>query len=58
VADHVRRYGWGVRQRNADADRGEPEFGYRFLLDETREAGGPIAERTAWRICSQLGWRW
>jgi transposase InsO family protein len=39
-----------------DAHRDDPEFGYRFLVDEAREAGEPMAERTAWRICSQLGW--
>jgi putative transposase len=39
-----------------DAHRDDPEFGYRFLLDEAREAGESMAERTAWRICSELGW--
>ena len=39
-----------------DAHRDDPEFGYRFLVDEAREAGEPMAERTAWRICSDLGW--
>ena len=39
-----------------DAHRDDPEFGYRFLLDEARDAGQPMAERTAWRICSDLGW--
>ena len=38
------------------AHRDDPEFGYRFLVDEAREAGEPMAERTAWRICSELGW--
>ena len=41
-----------------DAHRDDPEFGYRFLVDEAREAGEPMAERTAWRICSELGWWW
>jgi hypothetical protein len=36
-----------------DAHRDDPEFGYRFLAEEAREAGAPMAERTAWRICSQ-----
>src|SRR5690349_4516626 len=40
-----------------DAHRDDPEFGYRFLVDEARDAGEPMADRTAWRICSQLG-RW
>lgn len=39
-----------------DAHRDDPEFGYRFLVDEAREAGEAMAERTAWRICSELGW--
>ncbi|MEP7736202.1 hypothetical protein ABKW28_00985 [Nocardioides sp. 31GB23] len=39
-----------------DAHRDDPEFGYRFLVDEARVAGEPMAERTAWRICSQRGW--
>ncbi|GAA3515363.1 hypothetical protein GCM10022262_42820 [Georgenia daeguensis] len=39
-----------------DAHRDDPEFGYRFLVDEAREAGEPMAERTAWRICSRQGW--
>ena len=39
-----------------DAHRDDPEFGYRFLLDEARDAGEEMAERTAWRICSELGW--
>ena len=39
-----------------DAHRDDPEFGYRFLVDEALEAGKPMAERTAWKICSDLGW--
>ena len=39
-----------------DAHRDDPEFGYRFLVDEAKEAGESMAERTAWRICSELGW--
>ncbi|MCW2984206.1 MAG: Integrase catalytic region [Conexibacter sp.] len=39
-----------------DAHRDDPEFGYRFLADEAREAGEAMADRTAWRICSQHGW--
>ncbi len=38
-----------------DAHHEDPEFGYRYLLDEARDAGEPMAERTAWRICSQQG---
>jgi transposase InsO family protein len=36
-----------------DAHRDDPEFGYRYLVEEARDAGEPMAERTAWRICSQ-----
>ncbi len=39
-----------------DAHRDDPEFGYRFLVDEADDAGEPMAARTAWRICSQNGW--
>ncbi len=39
-----------------DAHREDPEFGYRFLLDEAEEVGESMAERTAWKYCSQLGW--
>ncbi len=39
-----------------DAHRDDPEFGYRFLADEARDAGQPMTERTAWRICSDNCW--
>ncbi len=39
-----------------DAHTDDPEFGYRFLGDEARDAGVPMADRTAWRICSEMGW--
>lgn len=39
-----------------DAHRDDPEFGYRFLVDEAREAGEQMADRTAWKLCSDLGW--
>ncbi len=39
-----------------DAHRDDPEFGYRFLVEEARDAGEPMADRTAWRICSDNGW--
>jgi transposase InsO family protein len=42
--------------RDLDAHRDDPEFGYRFLLDQARDAGAAMAERTAWRICSDNGW--
>ena len=39
-----------------DAHRDDPEFGYRFLVAEAGDAGQQMAERTAWRICSNNGW--
>ena len=39
-----------------DAHRDDPEFGYRFLADEARDAGVVMSERTAWKICSQNRW--
>lgn len=39
-----------------DAHRDDPEFGYRFLFYEARDVGQVMAERTAWRICSDNGW--
>ncbi|MGH3582395.1 MAG: IS3 family transposase [Mycobacterium sp.] len=39
-----------------DAHRDDPEFGYRFLVDEARQVGEAMADRTAWRICSTNGW--
>jgi hypothetical protein len=39
-----------------DAHRDDPEFGYRFLVDEARDAGQVMVDRTAWRICSVNGW--
>lgn len=39
-----------------DAHADDPEFGYRFLADEAAAAGEVMAERTAWRICSNNGW--
>jgi putative transposase len=40
-----------------DAHRDDPEFGYRLLVDEATGAGEPMAARTGWRICSDMGWR-
>jgi len=39
-----------------DAHRDDPEFGYRFLVEEARDAGQSMAERTAWKICRDNGW--
>lgn len=39
-----------------DAHRDDPEFGYRYLVEEARDAGVPMAERTAWRICTENKW--
>jgi hypothetical protein len=34
-----------------DAHRDDPEFDYRFLADEAREAGHQVCDRMMWRIC-------
>jgi transposase InsO family protein len=39
-----------------DAHLDDPEFGYRFLVDQARDAGQVMAVRTAWAICSANGW--
>jgi hypothetical protein len=39
-----------------DARRDDPEFGYRFLADEVRQAGHQVCDRTVWRICRDNGW--
>jgi hypothetical protein len=40
-----------------DAHHEDPEFGYPYLLvEEARDAGEPMAERTAWRICTDNRW--
>jgi putative transposase len=39
-----------------DADRDDPEFGYRFIADEVRQAGHQVCDRTGWRICRDNGW--
>jgi putative transposase len=39
-----------------DAHRDDPEFGYRFLANEARAVGQSMVERTAWKICSGMGW--
>lgn len=39
-----------------DAHQDDPQFGYRLLVDEARAAEEPMADRTAWRICSDHGW--
>ncbi len=39
-----------------DAHRDDPEFGHRLLADEARQAGEPMSDRTAWRICAGNGW--
>lgn len=39
-----------------DAHRDDPEFGYRYLVEEARDAGMAMAARTAWRICSENHW--
>ena len=39
-----------------DAHKDDPEFGYRYLVEEAKAAGEPMAERTAWRICADNQW--
>ena len=39
-----------------DAHTDDREFGYRLLVDEAADAGQPMAERTAWSICSANRW--
>jgi len=39
-----------------DAHRDDPEFGYRLLGDEVREAGQVGCDRTMWRLCAENGW--
>ncbi len=39
-----------------DAHRDDPEFGYRFLADEVRDAGNRACDRTVWRHCTANGW--
>jgi len=39
-----------------DAHREDPEFGYRYLVEEAGDAGEPMAERTGWRICANNEW--
>ena len=59
LADPVTDAEWVAAHRaNAlfDAHLDDPEFGYRFLADEARDAGQAMADRTAWRICSANGW--
>ncbi|MCO7218351.1 DDE-type integrase/transposase/recombinase [Klenkia sp. PcliD-1-E] len=39
-----------------DAHLDDPEFGYRYLAVEAAGAGEPMAERTAWALCSAMSW--
>ncbi|GAB3399436.1 hypothetical protein GCM10027569_01410 [Flindersiella endophytica] len=39
-----------------DAHRDDPEFGYRLLGDEARDAGHVACDRTIWRICTANSW--
>jgi putative transposase len=39
-----------------DAHRDDPEFGYRFLVDEAAANGQPMTARTAWAICTANRW--
>jgi transposase InsO family protein len=39
-----------------DAHRDDPEFGYRFLADEVRQADHQVSDRVVWRICRDHAW--
>lgn len=39
-----------------DAHTDDPEFGHRLLADEARQAGEPMSDRTAWRLCHDNQW--
>jgi transposase InsO family protein len=39
-----------------DAHHDDPEFGYRLLADEARDAGHRACDRRVWRLCSSNGW--
>lgn len=39
-----------------DAHHDDPEFGYRFLVDEAKDTGEVICERAGWRICRDNRW--
>jgi len=39
-----------------EAHHDDPEFGYRLLADEARDAGHQRCDRTIWRLCSSNGW--
>jgi putative transposase len=41
-----------------DAHQDDPEFGYRFLVDEAKEAGEVLCECSAWRSCRDDRWWW
>jgi hypothetical protein len=47
-----------AHQPNAlfDAHRDDPEFGFRFLVDEAADAGGPMAPRVAWLLSTVNSW--
>ncbi len=39
-----------------NAHRDDPEYGYRLLRDEAREAGHDSCDRTVWRTCRDNRW--
>ncbi len=39
-----------------DAHRDDPEYGYRLLADEARDAGHSACDRTMWRLCRDGRW--
>lgn len=56
LADPVSQRDWDdAHLCNAlyDAHHDDPEFGYRLLADEVRDAGWDVGERRVWRLCNQ-----
>ncbi|MGJ7440526.1 IS3 family transposase [Aquipuribacter sp. MA13-6] len=39
-----------------DAHRDDPEYGYRYLAYEARDAGHDRCDRTVWRVCRDNSW--
>jgi len=57
LADPVTDAEWAAAHRAHAlflAHEDDPEFGYRLLADEARDAGQDLCDRTAWKVCSGL----
>jgi hypothetical protein len=56
--DPVSRRDWDdAHLTNAalDLHADDPEFGYRLIADELRDAGHQVSENRVWRLCSKQG---